>query len=650
MEEMSVRIFLAVLNMSLTAVWGLLAVLLLRPLLRRAPKFVVCLLWGLAGVRLLLPIRLESVLSLIPRAEPISPSTAPGGTTPRIDTGIPALDSGINGALTSLAPQPTASADPLGTLFPVVALIWIIGVFAMLSFALISYLRLRKKTGITVPYADGVLLCDNIGTPFILGIFRPRIYLPSGTENLEEGATEAILAHERAHLARRDQLWKPLGYLILSLHWFNPLCWVAYCLLCRDIELACDEKVVKGMDLSARKRYAQTLLDCSIHRRTIAVCPLAFGEVGVGARVKKVLSYRKPAFWVLCAALLSCVVVAVCFLTNPKPVSVAVSPEMREHLAAEATAHWTKAAEENYVTSEVFVAQARQSGETELVYCWVLTAEYGCDVQSGQVEHVGGVSFPCVMRLEKTPDGYRTQEYRTPREMYYEKDLHTLFPEQVRKDFAGRGDDAMQAACDARGNAYYADAENSLYINGFAMLRLFPNHRFSFLPAGSIYVSELYDGIYTETKEEVVLTDRETGKVIRMPRGKNGKTLRYTPDGGDTVVFEKQPDNDFYGMHIYLHSTFLSYGVCEDAGLTLVLYPGSDAAVFGKKGGFAGKYTETEDTVRIRFLDGGSVCVFRKTENGLRFDSAVSSPIIYYRQESGDKPLTLEDGALFVYE
>ena len=149
---------------------GIAGWLLLRPLLRRAPKFVVCLLWGLAGVRLLLPIRLESVLSLIPRAEPISPSTAPGGTTPRIDTGIPALDSGINGALTSLAPQPTASADPLGTLLPVVALIWIIGVFAMLSFALISYLRLRKKTGITVPYADGVLLCDNIGTPFILGI------------------------------------------------------------------------------------------------------------------------------------------------------------------------------------------------------------------------------------------------------------------------------------------------------------------------------------------------------------------------------------------------------------------------------------------------------------------------------------------------
>lgn len=162
----------------------------------------------------------------------------------------------------------------------------------------------------------GTYACDYVDNPFVLGILRPRIYLPSA---MEDNYRESVLAHERAHLQRRDHWWKPLGYLLLAVCWFNPRLWLAYILLCRDIEGACDEKVIKTIDLQERKAYSLNLAQCSAHRMRILTCSVAFGEEGVKARIRAILSYKKPAFWVISVAAVLCVAATVCFLTAPRP-------------------------------------------------------------------------------------------------------------------------------------------------------------------------------------------------------------------------------------------------------------------------------------------------------------------------------------------
>ena len=185
---------------------------------------------------------------------------------------------------------------------------------ALLIYTVISYAKVKRKIGTAVLYKDNIYQSENVVSPFVLGIIKPNIYLPF---KMNEKDMEHVVAHEMAHIRRKDHLWKPLGFILLTLHWFNPLMWLGYVLLCRDIELACDEKVIKELDHDARADYSQALLTCSVNRRMIAACPLAFGEVGVKDRVKSVLNYKKPAFWIIIAAVVACVVVAVCFLTNP---------------------------------------------------------------------------------------------------------------------------------------------------------------------------------------------------------------------------------------------------------------------------------------------------------------------------------------------
>ena len=235
---------------------------------------------------------------------------------PEINSGVSVIDNAVNPTLgTSLAATPMNSVNPMQIILYLGGIIWTVGIAILLLYGLISYLRLRRKVAEAIPYEKNTWLCDQVKTPFILGVFRPRIYLPSG---LNEEETAYVLAHEHAHLKRKDHLWKPLGFLLLTVYWFNPLVWVAYILLCRDIEAACDEKVISDMAMTEKKAYANALVSCSMQRRLILACPLAFGEVGVKERVKGVLNYRKPAFWIIVAALIACVVIAVCFLTNPK--------------------------------------------------------------------------------------------------------------------------------------------------------------------------------------------------------------------------------------------------------------------------------------------------------------------------------------------
>ena len=309
------ELFLEIVNRSIAASWIVIAVLVLRLCLKKTPKWVNVLLWGIVAVRLIFPFSIESALSLIPSAETVSPSIMME-TAPSVQTGVPALDQVINPVIDhSLSPAPGASANPLQIWIPVLTVIWLLGVAALFLYSAVSYRRLRRRVCEAVILRDNIYQIENVCSPFVLGIIRPKIYLPY---HMDKREMDHVIAHEQTHIRRRDHWWKPLGFLLLTVHWFNPLLWLGYILLCRDIELACDEKVIREMGSEQRADYTQALVSCSVSRRSIAACPLAFGEVGIKERVKSVMNYKKPAFWIVLASAVVCAVAAVCFLTDPK--------------------------------------------------------------------------------------------------------------------------------------------------------------------------------------------------------------------------------------------------------------------------------------------------------------------------------------------
>lgn len=306
--------FLNIVNMSISASWIVLAVIVLRMLFKKAPKWITVLLWSVVAVRLICPFSFESVMSLIPSAQTISPDIISGGA-PAINSGVPAGNNAVNPvAGGSFVPDTFVSTTPLQTWIHVLSIVWLVGVAVVLLYAVISYLRLKRKISTAVLLSGNIFQTENVVSPFVFGVVKPKIYLPF---KVNEQYIEHVVAHEKAHIRRKDHWWKPLGFIILSIHWFNPLIWLSYILFCRDIELACDEKVIKELKTEQRADYSQALLDCSVNRRMIAACPLAFGEVDVKERVKSVLNYRKPAFWIVAAAVIAIAVLAVCFLTNP---------------------------------------------------------------------------------------------------------------------------------------------------------------------------------------------------------------------------------------------------------------------------------------------------------------------------------------------
>lgn len=308
-------VFLKLVNLSISASWLILAVLVLRVVLKKAPKWVMPLLWGVVALRLVCPFSIESALSLIPSAETI-PSEIVTETREPVLYEQATLDIVTNPTLPSAAEVPVGvSRQQAQVDFNIYSVLWLAGMAALLVHSLVSAGKLKKKLATAILLRDNIYESEFVDSPFVFGVVKPNIYLPM---HMDEGTAAHVIAHERAHLARRDHWWKVLGYLVLALHWFNPLVWVAYILFCRDIELACDEKVVKGLDGAARADYSQALLSCAAPKRAVAACPLAFGEGNIKTRVKSALHYKKPAFWVAAAAVLAVVIVAVCFLTNPK--------------------------------------------------------------------------------------------------------------------------------------------------------------------------------------------------------------------------------------------------------------------------------------------------------------------------------------------
>ena len=343
------ELFYTILNMSISASILILAVLLLRFFLRKAPRWIPVLLWGLVALRLIMPFSIESPLSLIPKTDWVVSESIPSPITPPADNvgspdvpgnavnipdapGSP-VQSAPNIPITPIAPSegsPTQSAPttPITPITPeptptapredvslteVIPYVWLGGVAAMLMYMALSYLRVKQKVKVKSSLRDNIYL-SNTASPFVLGIVKPKIYLPA---DMDDATSSYVIAHEEAHIRRRDHLWKPIGFILLAVHWFNPLLWLSYILLCRDIEMACDERVIRDMGTAERANYSEALLNCSVRKRVVSACPLAFGEVSVKERIRSVLSYKKPAFWIVLVAVLACIATAVCFLTNP---------------------------------------------------------------------------------------------------------------------------------------------------------------------------------------------------------------------------------------------------------------------------------------------------------------------------------------------
>lgn len=320
--------FLRVLNLSIQASLLIAVVLLLRTFLKKSPKWLHCLLWALVAIRLVCPFSIESACSLAPDADVISMK----GEADRlnIQSGITQIDRPANAYLESYYSERTVVQEKERkiSLAQILSFLWLAGVLAMGAYAFLSYIKIGKRVKESVKVGEHIYICDRITTPFILGIFSPRIYLPS---NMDEEQGASVLAHERAHIKRGDHFWKPFGFCLLAVYWFCPFCWFAYILLCRDIEMACDEKVIKNMNLEQKKIYSKVLLSFSEPGKLISACPLAFGEVEVKQRIKSVLNYKKPAFWIIAVAIVAIALTSVLFLTSPKKEEVL--PDMTENIA-----------------------------------------------------------------------------------------------------------------------------------------------------------------------------------------------------------------------------------------------------------------------------------------------------------------------------
>ena len=309
------ELFLKLVNMSISAGWLILVVLVLRFVFRKTPKWIAVLLWGAVALRLVCPVSIESAYSLIPSVEAL-PTEILSGPTFSIDTGFAPVDTPVNEYLDNhYFEGMTVPFDNGKNVMTILAVIWMVGAAVLLTYTMLSFWNLRRTVNTAVLLRENIYQSEYVESPFILGSIRPRIYLPFA---MEAEAQAYVLAHEAAHIRRRDHLWKPLGFLLLAVYWFNPLIWIAYSLLCCDIELACDEKVIRKFNSEQRANYSETLLSCGAERGRGAVCPLAFGEIGVMARVRSVLNYQKPTLWMVCVSLLFSTAAAACFLTDPR--------------------------------------------------------------------------------------------------------------------------------------------------------------------------------------------------------------------------------------------------------------------------------------------------------------------------------------------
>ena len=543
------EIFIKLLNMSIAASWLVLCVIALRLVFKKAPRWTMCVLWAMVAIRLLCPFSIESALSLVPSAETV-PETIVHSESPEIHTGIEYFNSTVNPIISEgLAPIPESRVNPMEIIGAAASVIWVAGMAAMAVYATVSYVKIRKRAGEALEEEKGVWICDRVDTPFILGVFRPRIILPS---DLPEGDRQYVIAHEKAHIKRLDHIWKPLGFLLLTVYWFNPLLWVAYILLCRDIETACDEKVIKSFGEEAKAPYANALINCSASKRLITACPLAFGETGVKSRIRSVLSYKKPAFWIIAVAVVASVVLAVCFLTDPSSVK---SKNMQEFLEEQIIEHHRGGySDGEFCCTEFKVLGSEKHKEDITVYMLVLYQEY--DKINGKVEHVSGAYIPTAVTVRDENGELSLVEYWEPRDgTYYANDIKDRFP-LLSAIKALNGDhyiEKLEANCQKKAEKYFSkssdksdnggqtvgpqvESDVKIYVCHDSPERVFsPNVTLS-EPEGtfhfsfSAFSSEYIAGRYERTDAELILrTD-----------GDNSKVYVFTLGEDDTLIFDAE--------------------------------------------------------------------------------------------------------------
>lgn len=502
-------IFLKLFDMSIAAGWLILAVIVLRLFLKKAPKWLTCMLWALVAIRLICPFSLESPLSLIPRPGSLRPVASlytqelptAGGTSAASAAPNPI----ISGAF---SPANSADAGSLSPLMSAAGVLWAVGAICLSGYALISLLRIHKKVREAVPLWDNIRICDAVQSPFILGLIRPRIYLSSSTDPEQ---LPYVIAHEQAHIKRKDHWWKAIGYFLLAVYWFHPLLWIAYMLFCRDIELACDEKVIKDMSFAEKKAYSSALLASSAPRKMTLVCPLAFGEVGVKERIQTILSYKKPALRAIVTAVIACAVVAICFLTNPENESAGSPAQKKDGKPGAVSSYITNRTEDstnqktetadsalNDAISAAILAEnaSAHSGDCDFICCnfislktvslspasegtagtiicygWALYQEY--NISSAGIEDVGGSHSPVALTFELSstpgqtsiehlsqPDeiDYHLKEYWQPRDgNLYVPDIRSKFPADIADD----GIDSQKFVVQQIQNCYKQAVESS---------------------------------------------------------------------------------------------------------------------------------------------------------------------------------------------
>ena len=512
--------FSNILNASIAASWMVLAVIVMRFLLKKAPRWTHVALWGLVAVRLLLPFSIESAFSLIPSTQTVPQEILVYEGEKLQNTAF--LDIVSNPAFSqSVTVEVGETVDRVQISLVQMTPIWILGMVALLIYTVISYWRLRRKVSEAVILRDNIFQSENVASPFVLGLFRPRIYLPY---NMDGQDLSHVVAHEQAHIRRRDHWWKPLGFLLLTIHWFNPLMWLAYVLLCRDIELACDEKVIKELGNEQRADYTQALVACSVNRRMIAACPLAFGEVGVKERVKSVMNYKKPAFWVVVLAVIACVVVAVCFLTNP----MGFQFDEATHTIVSAN-HFDMRNTGDAVAVEMNSAQISElSSRLAGVKNTKKSDEYGgltpgyqisALLEDGTYIRISGYSLSDNDMVDIEWNGERY-----------------LVSDEEFQDYLSRicaGGDVSSADNAVTGKTYLYEGEG---IMGSFTITLYDDGSFTYYEG--MASSYLGDGSWTQDGDTITLTD--------YGQGGYGLVNHFKLDGDDLVFIEQDSDNFIY--------------------------------------------------------------------------------------------------------
>lgn len=641
-------VFLKIINMSITASWIVLAVIILRLLLKKAPKWIMGILWGIVAIRLIVPFSLESVFSLIPNAEPI-PQNIFMAESPAVDSGFSVLNEIVNPIISnSLTPNVADSVNPIQVVMFIGSVIWLVGAAVMLVYTLISYLRIHNKVQEAVQLKENIWICDHISTPFILGVFHPRIYLPS---SMNEADMEFVVSHEKAHLKRKDYIWKPLGFLLLSAYWFNPLLWVAYILLCKDIELACDEKVLGQLGTEMKKPYSNALINCSVPRKMISACPLAFGETGVKERVKGVLSYKKPAFWIIIAAVTVCIVTAVCLLTNPKTYDADdLDDQLQVFLDMQIKAHHqSDQTDYNYAVLDYDILKVDKSLSDITLYMWVLYEEYS--YKNGNLQVETGSHIPTVITVTNTTiqnkngsNSYKLKEYWEPRDgSYYESDIKEKFPKALWSQAfdSQRYITKQEAKCSQAARDYFNAEKETEVVYEYqseqdsAKLTLSANDNkctFSFSMLSSYFAV----GTYEETNKSLVMktddeknkyTFRKEGNKLIFVAAQSTKMPKYAYSSGakakicvpDGAAFEKtvSTTNSAYTSLVSDDEWGISMNILfksEDEFDIVITHSSKEATIGGTL------TTSPEYEIRGRLQNGETIPFSEYMQNVLNYD------------------------------